>query len=201
MPRARRSQSRNEIIARAVVGNLEKMKIGIVLIALILSFQAAIACKCDGYGSVKKEFEQTELIVRGIVLSKEYVSYFSTLSKKQVELIIEKYQSDEQKLAWFSSKMVTKIELEVSKTYKGKGTSKVVIYTNKSGASCGYLDFEIGKEFIVYASEFGYVDTRYGDKENSGKWKRSESEFWTNHCRRTKYFNVSEHQQLSELKK
>ena len=153
------------------------MKFGIVLIFLVLSFQTAIACRCYEPESLEKEFEETELIVRGVVLSKEYVSYFSTLSGKQAKLIQEKYKADKQKLAWFTSKTITKIELKVSETYKGKGTSKVVIYTNKSGASCGYLDFEIGKEFIVYASEFGYVDTRYRDKENSGKWKRSESEF------------------------
>ena len=44
------------------------------------------------------------------------------------------------------------VRFEVSQTWKGEQTNELTVYTESSGASCGY-EFEQGKEYLVFASK------------------------------------------------
>jgi hypothetical protein len=91
--------------------------------------------------------------------------------------------------------------LEIIENFKG-GTSQdtVTIYTTDGGPSCGY-EFELGKEYIVYASirsnSYSTVLTEYERNQDIEK----ENSYWTNRCTRTTEFIKSEAAELRRLKK
>lgn len=169
-----------------------------LLFFLTFGVHTAKACKTQGPDDVKTEFKGTEVIVHGKVLSKKIVSYASTLSTEKLDMIREKYKSDSQKLTFLNSESIIKVELEIIESYRGnKLKNKIVVYTSRFGASCGFRRFKIGGDFQVYLStknqmEFLFAKASSGTKDNLG--------LWTNHCTWTKGFDKSEHEELCELK-
>ncbi|HZG83425.1 hypothetical protein [Paenibacillus sp.] len=45
-----------------------------------------------------------------------------------------------------------RVAFEVDASWKGVRTKQVIVRTAVSGASCGYEDFEVGREYIVFAT-------------------------------------------------
>ena len=185
--------------SRNVVLNVENMRLKLTLLTfLTLGVYSAKACKCQGSESVKEEYQQTSVIVSGKVLSKSYVSYESTLTTEQLELIREEYDSNG--INKLKLESVIKIELEINYIYKGTGIEdKITIYTSKLGASCGYLGFKIGQDFITYLAPNSYLDPIYRIPSKTNIGTQSRNVFWTNHCRRTMDFDEMEDKQLREL--
>jgi hypothetical protein len=176
------------------------MRLKIVfLILLTFGVHSAKACKCQSSESVQKEFEQTAVIVSGKVLNKSYVSYESTLTTEQLDLIKKEHKYSPQKLNELKYESIIKIELVVNYIYKGTGIEdRITIYTSKFGASCGYLGFEIGQNFITYLSPESYLNIFY---KTSSKLNITDSKrvFWTNQCRRTTVFEKMEDKELRKL--
>ncbi len=181
--------------------NVENMRLKLtLLIFLTLGVYTAKACKCQGSENVQEEFEQTNVIVSGKVLNKCYVSYESTLSSEQLDLIREKYDSNSDGINRLKLESIIKIELEINYTYKGTGIEDTItIYTSKFGASCGYLGFEIGQDFIAYLTPQSYLNPIYKIPSDTNKETDSKGVFWTNHCRRTMEFNKLEDNELRKL--
>lgn len=144
------------------------MKRILILILLLFSYSEMEACKCAPSENLKSEFDGTEIVVRGKVVGKKILEENHLL---KVEFVIEHIYK------------VTYIQ------------EKIVIYTPKSSAACGYLEFEIGKDFIVFLSQ--KKELAYKFKINSGK----ENLFWTTHCTWTSQYNESLHSEISELLK
>lgn len=165
---------------------------------LTIGIHTAKACKCKDAKDVQTEFEGTEVIVHAKVLSKSIVSYASTLSTEKIDVIKEEYKSDSQKLSFLQSESIIKVELEIIESYKGNGLKKkIVVYTSRYGASCGFLGFKINEDFIIYLSaksdmEFMFAKASTGTKDNL--------RLWTNRCTRTTGFDKSEHEKLCKLK-
>ena len=126
------------------------------------------ACKCIPNGNLKSEFNGTEIVVSGKVVGKK---------------ILEENH-------------LLKVEFVIEHIYKGTDIQeKIVIYTPKSTAACGYTEFEIGKDFIVFLSQ--KKELPYKFKINSG----NENLFWTTHCTWTSQFQESSHSEICELLK
>lgn len=124
------------------------------------------ACKCAPSENLKSEFDGTEIVVGGKVVGKKVLDENHLL---EVELLIERI-------------------------YKGTDIQeKIVIYTPKSTAACGYLEFEIGQDFIVFLSQKKELPFKF--KIDSGK----ENLFWTTHCTWTNQYNGSLHSEICKL--
>lgn len=170
----------------------------ILLIFLTFGIHTAKACKCQGPDDIQTEFEGTEVIVHGKVLSKMFVTYASTLSTEKLKSIRKKYKLDLQKLAFLESESILKIELDVIESFKENGLkNKIIIYTSRASASCGFLGFKVGEDFLIYLSSKNQMDFMF--KKASTRTKNTHG-LWTNHCTRTKGFDKSEYEKLCELK-
>ncbi len=161
-----------------------------LLFFLTIGVPTAKACRCV-VGDVKTEFNRTDVIVHGKVLSKTIVSYSNTLTTEKLKAFREEYKSDSLKLATLDSESLIKIELEVIELYKGKKLNKkIVVYTHWSSTACGFTGFKVGDEFLTYMY---FKPAHESDETNSNQ------ELWTNSCMRTKKFDKSEHEKLCEL--
>jgi hypothetical protein len=157
------------------------------------------ACKCDVSDDIKAIYKNSEIIVHGKVISKEFVALSQSFTGKGMELVCNSYKSDTQILDLLETEFLIKVELEVIETYKGKGLPKMItVYTSRFSASCGYLAFEIGNEYQIYLSSNCYFNFKF-KKANLGK--RHYNGFWTSRCTRNRVFDLAEDGELKKLMK
>lgn len=171
----------------------------IILISFLigLTYQNLIACKCDFSDDIEKSYNDSETIVHGKVISKEFVNVSQSLTGKGLELVCDSYKTDNRILEFLETEFLIKIKLEVIQKYKGESLSKIITtYTAKTTGACGFLSFEIGKEYQVYLSSMCYFDHQF---KKANLDKNHYNGFWTNVCTRTKEFDWTEDRKLKEL--
>ena len=157
-------------------------------------------CRCEDPGTVKEAYEYTETIIRGKVISKEFVSYESTMNPEKVIMIKERYKDDKRKMEYLQSEFIIKLDLQTNNTFKGKILSDTLtLYTTRNGASCGFTRFEFGQEYLIYASSHSYAYWIFVDNEASETLELSNT-YWTNQCSRTTEYNKLEESELLKLK-
>ena len=158
------------------------------------------ACKCGGPWSVAEEFEDTELIVYGKVISKALVSLQATLKQDKLKEVQERLKGDHQKLQFFESYYVFEIKFEIIENYKGTVLrDTVTIYTAPKASACGYK-FEKGKIYIVYGSKKSDIGFMFLPDADINENLEKENTFWTDHCTRTTKYNKLEAAELRKLK-
>ena len=169
----------------------------------LLAFSSSInACTCTT-PTIEKGFMKSSLVLHGKVISKTQVSRRSLRNPKElaesISRLKEKYINNNSDsiseirvnsfLRALDSKSITKVEIVVIDFFKNQFqlSDTLTIYT-RGGLSCGYSNFEIGKEFIVY-----------GTKSKNGFNRNPLNTFWTNTCSRTKNVNKKELKNLRKL--
>ena len=168
-----------------------------ILSFLVFSFQSVFACKCESSNDIKSEFNSTDVVVRGKVISKQNVTFTSTLNKKGLERNNSENLLNEDEKNLLKNEDILKIEMEILYIYKGKKLKKnIFIYTSRFSGACGYKAFEIGKEYQVYLSNECYLRF-YNKKLNLDM--SSYNGYWTNNCTRTKQFSLEEDKILKNL--
>ncbi len=168
-----------------------------ILYFLIFDYQSVFACKCESIDDIKTEFNSTDVVVRGKVISKEYVAFISTLNKKGLKKINSNNALDKDKKQLLKNNDILKIGIELLYTYKGKRLKKnIFIYTSRHSGACGYIDFKFGQEYQVYLSKDCYFGFNH---KHANLDASSYNGFWTNICTRTKQFSSEEDKQLKKL--
>lgn len=102
-----------------------------ITIIVLLSYSPvkSYACSCAEPGPVKEELERSSAVFSGKVVKIE--------------------DMNENKFTQSSADPLA-ILFEVKETWKGIGQTEVVVYTERSSASCGY-EFTLNEEYLVYA--------------------------------------------------
>jgi len=173
----------------------------IVLLVQLVSITNCISCKCSDPASVTEAFNYTKAIIYGRVVKKEFVSFQKTMKREKANSLRNLLKNDKQKLEFFESDYIVKIELAVIKIYKGKIVNdRITIFTTRTDASCGFIGFEIGKEFIIYASSSSYAYRFFNSQIPKDGFEKRNT-YWTNHCTRTKEYNANEAIELGKLMK
>ncbi len=167
----------------------------------VVVFTYAISCNCEDPGTVAEAYNYTETIIYGKVVKKEFVSFGYTMELEKSNYLSSLLKNDKQKLGIFESNFIVKIELAVKKIYKGKIVNdRITIFTTRTGASCGFIRFEIGKDFIIYASSRSHAYWLFGT-EIAVKSFEKRNTYWTNQCTRTEEYNSYEASELEKLMK
>lgn len=170
------------------------MKTIVILLAVLIVGNYSLACSCQDPGTVQQGFEYSDMVVHGTVLSRSYVTHRETMKREKGDSLNAVLTNREADL--FNSELILKVELKVSKVYKGEMVSDtVVIYTGRSSAACGFSWFKEGEDYIIYgtSASYAYGLFTYEDGLEQGHT------FWTNHCTRTTEYNEQEAKELEGL--
>ncbi|WP_223701459.1 hypothetical protein [Sutcliffiella deserti] len=98
--------------------------LGFMVVAISFSFvQSSSACSCLKPGSPLEELQKYDAVFAGEIIN-----------------VDEKWSSNRKK-----------VKIKVKDTWKGINITEVNVYTYKDSAGCG-VNFELGKEYIVYAN-------------------------------------------------
>ena len=173
--------------------------------ALILLFfmssgvNEILACSCKGPMTINDAFKITETIIHGTVLQKSIVSFSKAMDQDKANSLRHALKEDQQRLELLESDFIVRVELLVAKVYKGNVSNDTInIYTSRTSASCGFTEFEVGKDFLIYASSQSHAFDFF-NRGSSNVRLEQENSHWTNHCTRTKGFDVREAAELESL--
>jgi hypothetical protein len=155
---------------------------------LVFSFKlkfVSLACDCKPFSSIEKSFDDSKLVIHGKVLSKEFITYSETLLPNWSDSLT-KWAKDKGQLLELSTiaPNVIRIKALVLKSYKNKtNLDTLTIYTPRSSASCGFNEFEVGKQFVIFDGSDFIKSTEF--KNYSSTNVQLFNTFWTNQCTRT----------------
>jgi hypothetical protein len=162
------------------------MKRFLFVFILIFNFNFLIlACDCKTSSSIENSFENSRLVIHGKVLSKEFITYSETLLPNWSDSIV-KWAKDKGQLLDLSTinPNVTRVKVLVIKAYKNQThLDTLTIFTPRSTASCGFNEFESGKEFVIFNGSdlFKYSEFKTYINEHV----QLNNTFWTDQCTRT----------------
>ena len=178
------------------------MEIKIILLVFLIfciKNTELIACRCEDPGTVKESFDNTTLLIYGEIISFDYVSIEETMNPEKTKKI--RNQLDKSKLLQFESEFIIRVDVRIKNQYKGNVINDVTtIFTTRTGASCGFRDFKVGEEFIIYAyRNAGFYYYNYASSSDIKKGLGKDGTYWTNHCARTKSGNKAELKELDSI--
>ena len=141
---------------------MKKTILPFAFLLLVLAAQTTLACSCANW-------EEADLTVMG-KLPFDGKSYIESYEKSGAIFVgqvvkIKRVKFPAKDYNWYNRE----VTLSVSKSWTGANSNKIVVYTNKSGASCGY-DFVKGESYVVFASKEpqSLIAETYGDKLSVG---------------------------------
>jgi hypothetical protein len=147
---------------------------------------------------VIEEYKYANVVIFGTVIKKEFVTLKETMDAVRLNDIRDSLPSD--RINILDGPIVTKVIILIDKKYKCKFQSdSVVIYTARMGAACGYLDFEIGKQFIIYAFNSSNLYRFLSNNDNLIDGLEIKNSFWTNQCTRTTGYYSEDKKELDKI--
>ena len=151
----------------------------------VASKSFTLACDCKPMPSIEKSFEQANLVVHARILSKEFISYSETLLPNWSDSLV-KWAKDKGQLLDLSTiaPNVIRVKVLVLKSYKNQThLDTLTIFTPRSSASCGFNEFEVAKEYLIFNGVDLFKSLEFKNYKNENV--QLKNTFWTNQCTRT----------------
>ncbi len=144
-----------------------------LLTIFIFKANVVAACKCEGEISTEDAVKYSEIVFKGVVLSRTITAAFDEYG------IVAKGDSSVLKL--LGTNPIAAYKIKVGSVFKGKQKfDTVVILTPVNSVGCG-VSFKIGQEWIVYAGTKDDVLSSNSVQRFTSK----EGVYFTNLCTRT----------------
>ncbi|MBL7902064.1 MAG: hypothetical protein JNK73_08725 [Bacteroidia bacterium] len=160
-----------------------------IVMIIIIGTSHLFGCSCENWPTVKNNIKSGDIVFSAIVISNTVTNDFGS----QVVWIGDT-TTFPVKLLRYPSRIV---KLKMLTLYSGKASSDTItIITPFNNSGCG-VDFQVGKDYIVYAT--------YKDEVNiSSKFNRqskSNSTYFAHSCSRTALWTREEHDEINRLVK
>ncbi|MBM3186831.1 MAG: hypothetical protein FJZ67_11085 [Bacteroidetes bacterium] len=172
---------------------MKRITFSLYLALLFLGFSnTVIACDCKPSSSIEKSFENSRLVIHGKVLSKEFITYSETLLPNWSDTLT-KWAKDKGQLLDLAAitPNVIRVKVLVLNAYKNQShLDTLTIFTPRSSANCGFNEFEVGNEFVIFNGEDLFKPTVF--KTYGSTNIQLFNTFWTNQCTRTSKANQEE---------
>jgi hypothetical protein len=138
-----------------------------ILVLLFVLFSAEIiACSCVGAGSVETECKNSDLVVTGTVICSETVKLWADTSNARQRFNDWKRAKRDHYLSYEAYKIqdyllgpeMMEYEIVITERFKSSVQQDTIkIRTGFGGGDCGFR-FEVGSEYLIYATEEYAVD-------------------------------------------
>jgi hypothetical protein len=101
---------------------------------------------------------------------------------------------------FINSPMILAVKLKVIKGYKGATRNQtIIIFTPRSGASCGYTGFTKGKNHIVFGTARSFILSAFTNYDTFKHIDLSNC-YWTSNCNRTSEATSEDLTELDAIK-
>jgi hypothetical protein len=160
-------------------------KIFLILTIIITCVIKTIASECPDKDSIEKAVKNSDLVIKGFVISSQIVDSIDSLS------VIIPENDSVYTFPLFSWNYI-QYKILVLEVYKGKVKGDtIIIMTGTGDQDWGFL-FEIGKNYIIYA---------ISERNYRKKWEKEGpcifvGDYYTDICSRTTLFNDKERSEI-----
>lgn len=156
----------------------------------------SFACSCNYPTEVEQAFEVSHTIVYGEIVELSIVKVSESMDKDSLEYFKQNNLTNFQ-IETLNADFLIRAKLKKTEILKGIiKQDTITIFTTRTGASCGFTRFRVGKEYIVYASPNSYFFSNFYTPQSNRKLEKQNS-YWVTSCSITSEF---EQEHLSELR-
>lgn len=175
------------------------MKYLISILSILILQGQSLACSCNYPTEVPKAYETSHTIVYGEIVELQIVKVSESMDRDSLEKFIindlTKFQSKT-----LNADFLIKVKIRKKEILKGSTEQDIItFYTTRTGASCGFTRFEIGKEYLVYASPKSYFFSNFYTPQKNRKLEKKNT-YWVTNCSITSEFNQDHLTKLKVLK-
>lgn len=172
----------------------------VITIILTFIYGQIIGCVCAETPTIKESFNRYPMIFHGRVVEKSIVLYSTTLLDEQLSFIREKFKNDKKRLAELEYEKIEKVTFEIVGIIKGDSITNTVTVFTSLNTSCD-INFEKGKDYIVYGGRWGFNYNKYLKHARSDIEFIKDGLYWAEYCSRTRAFDSQEKNELIQLKR
>ncbi|RYY53371.1 MAG: hypothetical protein EOO05_21150 [Chitinophagaceae bacterium] len=179
-----------------------KMKLFVFVIGCMVAVSDAAACSCRPLGTVAEEFQKSDYVIKGRVLSVDTVTITDAIRlKRGLRFWKPKFE--------YSTHQMLMAKLVVEKGYKSvrQLDDTVYVFTGMQTAACGYPFSPAGNtgegrasgEYLVYGMKTDKTAASYSVGDSGKKKIKASSHLVTGLCMATKQSNKEEEGQLAAM--
>ncbi len=162
----------------------------VIIVLLLIGSINALSCNCEGETTVAGSLKYSDVVLSGKVISRTLTNRYDSLG------VVVTGDTSNTDFRWYNYPIAV-VKIKVDKIYKGQLVSDTIsILTPPNGAGCGY-DFQVGQNYIVYATLFNDLLTTEELKMRTFDNKT----FWTHLCTRAQNWNITEENELIKAAK
>lgn len=151
----------------------------------MLPLSKGYCCSCSDIGSTISEYNSSDLVVFGEVLSISLITPLQTIDTTKLGSEVLKDRNGTNVSTFINHPMILAVKLKVLKSYKGAVRNQIItIFTPKSGASCGYTGFKKGESYLVFGATSSFILSSFTNYDTFKRIDLSNC-YWTSNCNRT----------------
>lgn len=158
------------------------MKGILILTYLISLIQQVIACSCSYPTEISKAFATSKTVVYGEIVELKVVKVSDSMEPDSLRHYIQKEELNNYQSEILNTDFLIQAKLRIIELFKGEiNNDTLTLYTTRTGASCGFTGFEIGKQFIIYSSPNSYFFSNFYRPQGNRRLEKANTN-WVTSC-------------------
>ena len=144
--------------------------------------QQGITCSCEGPTKISNAFLSSETVAHGEVVELRITKVSDSMDPNSLNEFLKNEKLMQHESELLNLNFLIQAKFKIIELFKGDiKTDTLILYTTRTGASCGYTNFEIGKQFIIYSSPTSYFFSSFFSTQKNRKLEKSNSN-WVTSC-------------------
>ncbi|MBK8242872.1 MAG: hypothetical protein IPK88_05560 [Saprospiraceae bacterium] len=158
------------------------MKGILILTYLLTLIQQGIACSCVYPTEISKAFVASKTVVYGEIVELKIIKVSDSMDPDSLRHYLQKEELNDLQSEILNSDFLIQAKLRIIELFKGEiNNETLTLYTTRTGASCGFTGFEIGKQFIIYSSPNSYFFSHFYQPQGNRRLEKANTN-WVTSC-------------------
>jgi hypothetical protein len=158
------------------------MKRFLLFICLVSFMQQGITCSCVYPTEISKAFLSSKTVAHGEVVELKITKVSDSMDPDSLNQFLKNEKLRQHQSELLNSNFIIQVKFKIIELFKGDiKTDTLILYTTRTSASCGYTNFEIGKQFIIYSCPTSYFFSSFYSTQKNRKLEKANSN-WVTSC-------------------
>lgn len=158
------------------------MKRFLLFICFLSFMQQGITCSCEYPTEISNAFLGSKTVAHGEVVELKITKVSDSMDPNSLNKFLKNEKLRQHQSELLKSNFLIQVKFKIIELFKGDiKTDTLILYTTRTGASCGYTNFEIGKQFIIYSSPTSYFFSSFFSTQKNINLEKANSN-WVTSC-------------------
>lgn len=177
-----------------------ELKSILIVTFLLTLVQQGIACSCNYPKEISKAFATTETVVYGEVVELKITKVSDSMDPDSLRQHLQTEELTETQSEMLGADFLIEAKLKIIELFKGEVYGDTLtLYTTRTGASCGFTRFRIGKQYIIYSKTNSYFFSNFYSHQRYRRLERLNTS-WVSSCSISSEFSEDHFNELKKIK-